>query len=313
MVMDSDQTAKSPIGQVTSQNQPKSFMSLPKELRDQIYELSFGCKPHLVVLAGKTRPSDCEGPSNPELTVGVAATYNVIYPASFATFGGHTVSYTFYSQDADVSSTATAQVHKGINWSKSLTGILYTNKQNSAEAAPHLYKLCTFLFEDLDLSKRFLELVCPANLESIRNIFVYYPDELEIIYAPDGTVVENTVSMRQKFQSLCEKIVKAMPKVKELTVWIGKILELENEGTRVDAYKRAILQFAGLGELEKTFVKKYGEVFDNSGDEDARWEGSNEYTVKGVKQMIATGDHAALDNMRKAFGEVRDKECEGDE
>jgi len=82
--------------------------------------------------------------------------------------------------------------------------------------------------------------------------------------------------MRQKFHLLCEKIVKAMPKVKELTVWIRKILELENEGTRVDAYERAILQFAGLGELQKTCVKKYGEVFDNSRDENARWEGSNE-------------------------------------
>lgn len=311
--MDSDQTAKSSIGQVASQNQPKTFMSLPKELRDQIYELSFGCKPHLVVLAGKTRPSDCEGPSNPEMTAEVASKYNVIYPASFATFGGHTVSYTFYSQDADVSSTAAAQVHKGINWSKYLTGILYTNKQISFEAAPHLYKSCTFLFEGLDLSKKFLELVRPTNLESIRNIFVYYPDELEIIYAPDGTVSDNAVPMRQKFHFLCEKIVKAMPKVKELTVWIGKVLELENEGTRVDEYEKAILQFAGLGELQITFVKKYGEVFDNSGDEDARWEGLNEYTVKGVKEMIATGDHAALDRKRKEFEEARDKGCDGDE
>jgi hypothetical protein len=119
--------------------------------------------------------------------------------------------------------------------------------------------------------------------------------------------------MRQKFHLLCEKIVKAMPKVKELTVWIRKILELENEGTRVDAYERAILQFAGLGDLQKTFVKKYGEVFDNSGDESARWEGSNEYTVEGVKEMIATGDHAALDRKRKEFEEARDTECGGDE
>ena len=216
--MDFDQTANSPIGQVTSQTQPKTFMRIPKELRDQIYELSIGCKPHLVVLAGKPRPSDCEGPSNPEMTAEVASKYNIIYPASFATFGGHTVSYTVYSQDADVSSTATAQVHTGINWSRSLTGLLYANKQIGSEAAPHLYKSCTFLFEDLDLSKKFLELVRPANLESIRNIFVHYPDELETIYASDGTVVDDIVSMRQKFHLLCEKIVKAMPKVKVLTV-----------------------------------------------------------------------------------------------
>jgi hypothetical protein len=76
--------------------------------------------------------------------------------------------------------------------------------------------------------------------------------------------------MRQKFHLLCEQIVKTMPKVKELTVWIGKILELENEGTRINAYERALLQFAGLAELKTTIVKKYGDVFDNSGDEDAR-------------------------------------------
>ena len=60
-------------------------------------------------------------------------------------------------------------------------------------------------------------------------------------------------------------------------------------------------------------MKKYGEVFDNSGDEDARWEGFNKYTVEGVKEIIATGDHAALDRMRNAFEEARDKECKGDE
>lgn len=296
--MNTSQLVTSPTGQVVSQTQPKTFMSLPKELRDQIYELYFGCKPHLVVLAGKTRPSDYDGPSDPEMTAEVASKYDVLYPGSFATFGEHTT---------------TALVHTGTNWSKSLTGLLYANKQISCEAAPHLYKSCTFLFEDLALSKKFLEIVRPANLEFIRSIFVYYPDEIEIIWTPDGKLADNTAPMRQKFHLLCEKITQTMPKIKELTVWIGKILELENEGTRVDAYERAILQFAGLGDLQKTFVKKYGEVFDNSGDEDARWEGSNEYTVEGVKEMIATGDHAALDRKRKEFEEARDKECEGDE
>jgi hypothetical protein len=199
-------------------------------------------------------------------------------------------------------------MHTGINWSKSLTGILYVNKVISSEAAPHLYKSCTFLFEDLDLSKKSLETVSPANLESVRNIFVYYPDELEVVYTPDGTTVDNTAPMRQKFLFLCEQIVKTMPKVKELAVWIGKILELENEGTRVNTYERALLQFAGLAELKTTIVKKYGDVFDNSGDDNARWEGS-EYTVEGVKEMIATCDHTALDRQRKAFEEARDKEC----
>ncbi|GAB7334610.1 hypothetical protein MBLNU13_g06578t1 [Cladosporium sp. NU13] len=168
--MDSNKTATSPIGQMASQKQPKTFMSLPKELRDHIYELSFGCKPHLVVFAGKTRPSDYEGPSNPEMTAQVASKYSVFHPGSFATFGGHNIRYIVYSQDADVSSITTAQVHTGIHWSKSLTSVLYANKQISSEAAPHLYKSCTFFFQALDLSKNFLVAVRPANLESIRNI-----------------------------------------------------------------------------------------------------------------------------------------------
>ena len=64
-----------------------------------------------------------------------------------------------------------------------------------------------------------------------------------------------------------------------------------------------------MEELKTTIVKKYGDVFDNSGNEDVRWEG-NEYTVEGVKEMIATCDHTALDRKRKAFEESRDKVCE---
>lgn len=295
--MNTDQPATSQTGQMASEIQPKTFLSLPRELRDRIYELALCCKPSLVVFAGRSRPSEYEGPKDPETTAKVASQYSVLYPGSFATFGGHT--------DASTTTT-TATRHTGINWSKSLTGILYANKVISSEAAPHLYKSCTFFFEDLDLSKKFLDSVSPANLESVRNIFVYYPDEPEVVYTQDGTTVDNTAPMRQKFLLLCEQMVKTMPKVKELMVWIGKILELENEGTRVNMYERALLQFACLAELKTTTVKKYGDVFDNSGDEDARWEG-NEYTVEGVKEMIANCDHTALDRKRKAFEEARDK------
>jgi hypothetical protein len=260
-IMNSNQPANSQPGQIASYSQPKTFLSLPRELRDRIYELAFCCKPSLVVFAGRSRPSDYKGPKDPETTVQVASRYSVLYPGSFATFGGHINAST---------TTTTATTHTGVNWSKSLTGILYANKAISSEAAPHLYKSCTFFFEDLDLSKKFLETVSLANLESIRNIFVYYSDELEAVYTQDGITADNTAPMRQKFHLLCEQIVKTMPKVKELTVWIGKILELENEGTRINAYERALLQFAGLAELKTTIVKKYGDVFDNSGDEDAR-------------------------------------------
>ena len=304
--MIASQPATSPTDPMALQTQPKTFLGLPRELRDHIYELVFYSEPSLAVFAGKTRPSDHGGPKVPDMTAHVTSKYNVFYPESFATFSGHTA----FATSSNASTTmAIATASTGINWSKSLTGILYANKQISAEAAPHLYKSCTFLLEDVDLSKKFLETVSPANRESIRNIFVYYPDELEVVYTPDDTSVNNAAPMRQKFH--CEQIVKTMSKIQELTIWIGKILELENEGTRENTYERALLQFAGLGELEKITVKKYGDVFDNSGNEDVRWEG-NEYTVEGVKEMIATCDHTALDRKRKAFEEARDKVCEGE-
>ncbi|MCP6134139.1 hypothetical protein NL393_33705, partial [Klebsiella pneumoniae] len=85
--MSAYQPATSPTDQMASHTRPKTFMSLPKELRDQIYELAFFSKPRLVVLAGKERPSEYEGPSSPEMTVQVASKYSVSYPWSFATSG----------------------------------------------------------------------------------------------------------------------------------------------------------------------------------------------------------------------------------
>ena len=41
---------------------------------------------------------------------------------------------------------------------------------------------CTFVLEDFALSKKSLEIIRPANLESIRNIFVYYPDEPSYVF-----------------------------------------------------------------------------------------------------------------------------------
>jgi hypothetical protein len=195
---------------------------------------------------------------------------------------------------------ATAPVHTGTNWSKSLTGILYVNKQINFEAVSVLYQSCTFLFENLDLSYKFLKVVQPTNLHSVRNVYVHYPDELEFVYSPYNTFADNRASMRQKFHLLCRQIVKTMPKIKELTVWIGPILELEYGGTRCEIYERALLQFAALKELETITVKKYGPVFDNSGVEYC-WDDTNEYTVEGVKEMIATGDHTALDRWRNGF------------
>jgi hypothetical protein len=244
-VVNTSQPATSSITQTTLQTQPKTFMNLPRELRDRVYELCFCCEPSVIVFSGSKRPSDYEeGPKNPEMTAQVASKYVSKYPGSYATFGGH----------------ATAPT-KITNWSQSRTGILYTNKQISSEAVPYLYQSCTFLFEDLDLSKKFLDIVSPSNLELVRSIFIYYPDELEVVYSLTDTPVDNSVPMRHAFHLLCKRIAQTMPKVKDLTIWIGKILELENEDTRCEVYERALLQLADLKEVETLSVKKFSEIF----------------------------------------------------
>jgi hypothetical protein len=331
-VMDTTQSATSPNTQTALQTQPKTFLSLPRELRDRIYGLCFECESPVVVFAGKDRPSHYQdGLKDPEMTTQIASKHVLMYPASFATFGGHVTSSTTHDEDSVISlqtpmsvainnssphptrsnthqngvptaaTTLAGLKNDGTNWSKSLTGILYANKQISCEAVPYLYQSCIFFFEDLDLSKKFLDIVRPATLELVRNVFIYYPDELEHVYAPDNTPFDNSGPMRQKFHLLCKGVMRTMPNIKELTIWIGKILELDYRSTRCSAYEGALLQLADLRQVETLIVKKYGEVFDNSGDEDARWEGSNEYTVEGVTEMIATGDRMALERIRKAF------------
>jgi hypothetical protein len=262
---------------------PKTFSDLPLELRDKIYELCFVLdgKTSLVVFARPgSRPSDHGGPSNPEMTTQVVSKNLLLYPTM---------------QETEDQSTTSP------NWKKSLTGILYANRQISSEAMPHLYQSCSFFFEDLALSKKFLDVAEPKNLEKVQKLAVYYPEELEIIHTPMG-VTDNSAGERAKFGGLCKQIATSMPKIKNLTIWIGKTLELEYEGSRCDTYERALLQLARLKEVEHLDVRKHGEAMDNSGNEDSRWyEGQWDYTVRGVKEMIATGDQTALDRMHSAF------------
>jgi hypothetical protein len=275
-VADTQQTA-------VQKEAPKTFPDLPLELRDKIYEMCFvlSGKPPLVVFARSgSRPSDHGGPSNPETTTQVASEHLLLYPTM--------------QESVDQSSTST-------NWEKSLTGILYANRQISSEAMPHLYQPCSFFFEDLALSKKFLDTAETKNLEKVLNIALYYPEELEIIHTPIG-VTDNSAAERAKFGSLCKQIVTSMPKVKDLTIWIGKTLELEYEGVRCDTYERALLQLARLKQVKRLDGKKHGEAMDNPGNEDSRWyEGQWDYTIMGVKEMIATSDHTALGRMRVAF------------
>lgn len=311
---DTNRVVNSSNTQMAPQAPPKTFTDLPRELRDRIYSLcfSFSDKTPLVVLARPgSRPQDHEGPQNPDMTAQMASKHLCLYPASYATFGDCKVTDPL---DATLTRSTVDDSASDLYWEKSLTGILYANKQISSEAAPYLYQSHTFFFEDLALSKKFLENVGQKNLENVHKISIYYPEELELVESPTEAIKEpnelaanslafsKVISMKWELKHLCVQIAKSMPRIKELTVWIGNILELEYEGCRSPAYETALLQLADLKEVEDLVVRKHGEAIDNSGDEDARWyENQWDYTIRGVKEMIATGYHAALDRMRKAF------------
>jgi hypothetical protein len=69
------------------------------------------------------------------------------------------------------------EVFNALSYRKTcLAGILLASKQNYEEAVPFLYKSCTFLFEDFELSTKFLSAVSPGNLKHITKVMVYYPE-----------------------------------------------------------------------------------------------------------------------------------------
>jgi hypothetical protein len=93
---------------------------------------------------------------------------------------------------------------------------------------------------------------------------------------------------RWLFGVMCRQIVVSMSAAKELTVWIGGTLELEFNSRRCEMYEAALLQFAALGNVDALRVKKCGEVFDNSDDQDARWHEVNWTGIlilNGVEEM----------------------------
>lgn len=103
---------------------------------------------------------------------------------------------------------------------------------------------------------------------------------------------------RWLFGVMCRRIVASMPLAEELTVWVGDTLELEFNSHRSEIYEAALLQFAALGKADALIIKKHGEIFDNSNDEDARWHEVNWMklrTLNGVEEMIRGGEHGALD------------------
>jgi hypothetical protein len=80
------------------------------------------------------------------------------------------------------------------------------------------------------------------------------------------------------------------------------VLDRRHVGDRVHLSPRggeaALLQFAAMGKVDGLGVKKWGEVFDNSDDQDARWHDVEWIKVRalgGVEEMIRSGEHGALD------------------
>jgi hypothetical protein len=246
-----------------------------------------------------------------------------------------------------------------------LIGILLASKQTYEEAAPFLYKSCTFLFEDFEFSTKFLKAVSPSNLKRITKIMVYYPQDAEgtmkaitaigdcpdlggfypqsNVFAPDAearlrralvsfdadpdddyAVAYNIATQGSKFYAspvdpaipvarpsnlfpsrwlfgvMCQMLVVSLSSTTELTLWIGDTLELEFNSRRDEVFEAALLQLAALGKIDGGVlsVKKWGELFDNSNDQDAKWHETNWMkipTLNGVEEMIRTGEHGALD------------------
>lgn len=335
----------------------KTLNGLPREIRDYIYELTFDEE---VLVFGRRGllPEDREGTCHPEKTSPVATKYRLVYPGTHSPFGtqdsddfsknapqtadneddqvndpqqaemtayGSSVRKSLRMYDAPVSGSQEAVSRKTC-----LSRILLTSKQNYEEAASYLYKSCTFLFEDFELSTKFLTTTSFENLKHITKIAVYYPQEAEgtvkaitaIRACPDlssfyeqsnafhhdaesrlrralvsfhanpadnyalafnigtqgstfyqdvddpnilASVHSSLFPSRWLFGVMCRLIVVSMPVVKELTVWIGNTLELEFNSRRDEIYEAALLQFVAMGNVDALSVKKWGEVFDNTG------------------------------------------------
>jgi hypothetical protein len=102
------------------------------------------------------------------------------------------------------------------------------------------------------------------------------------------------------FGVMCQMLVVSISSTTELTLWIGDTLDLEFNSRRDEVLEAALLQFAALGNIDGGVlsVKKWGELFDNSNDQDAKWHETNWMkirTLNGVDEMIRTGEHGALD------------------
>jgi hypothetical protein len=114
------------------------------------------------------------------------------------------------------------------------------------------------------------------------------------------TFPSNIFPSRWLFGVMSRMMVVGMPSIKELTVCLGDAIELEFNSRRDEILEAALLQFAALGEVDGGVlsVKKWGELFDNSNDQDARWHEVNWMKIRtfnGVEEMIRSGEHGALD------------------
>jgi len=373
----------------------KTLNGLPREIRDLIYDATFDGD--IMVIFGRRGclPVHREGPSHPEETSQVASKHRLVFPGSHSPFGTQSVDSASKTASPKMQTTTSLQQAEMTAYGASvrkalricvprtsqdvntptdeavvldsstcktpLIGILLASKQNHDEATSILYKSCTFLFEDFDLSVKFINATSFENLKHIRKIAVYYPQELEgfpetrraIHDSPDldayhqqsashlldaesrlrralisfqadpaddyalayniatqgsssipPSAPDSELPARWLFGVLCRMVVVNMPLAEELTIWVGDTLELEYNSRRCETYEAALLQFAGLGKIDALSVKKYGEIFDNSNDENARWHELNwmkTRTLSGVEEIIRSGDHGALDRQSRVL------------
>ncbi|KAM0690902.1 hypothetical protein Q7P36_009672 [Cladosporium allicinum] len=133
-------------------------------------------------------------------------------------------------------------------------------------AGPFLYKSCTFLFKPIGKRTLRRRARYHRHQRAFMEEFLFTSDRFEL----------------WKLFATGPLLLVSMKGAKDLTIWIGDTLELEFNARRDGIFEAALLQFAVMGTVDALSVKKWGDAFDNSGDEDARWHEVNWMELRPV-------------------------------
>ncbi|KAM0690227.1 hypothetical protein Q7P36_008994 [Cladosporium allicinum] len=161
------------VSSSSSSSLRKTFNGLSRELRDYIYELVYDEDLYVVLGRRGILPVGSQRPSHPDSTSQITSKHRVIYPGSHPSFGAKIVDShvdpVSEPEQAEMTAYGAAHSARGLLW----------RAMHQALVQALFYKRCTFLFEDFELSTKFLSVVSSENLNHISKIEVYYSQEAE--------------------------------------------------------------------------------------------------------------------------------------